>query len=215
MSLLARLAPHLPYVRRYARALTRDVNRADDEYRHVRATGRFLHDRETLVQATTELGSGYWVLTPLRMADGRSLLVNRGFVTPAQQKQRAARRESGPAEPAESVTVTGLLRMTEPRGALLRDNDPGADRWYSRDVQAIALARGLSDVAPYFVDADAGAAAPGGPVGGLTVIAFPNNHLVYALTWYGLALMIAGATWIVVRQERRRAEEGSPDGSHD
>ncbi|MDN8612707.1 SURF1 family protein [Variovorax ginsengisoli] len=191
------------------------VNRADDEYRHVRATGRFLHDRETLVQATTELGSGYWVLTPLRMADGRSLLVNRGFVSPAQQKQRAARRESGPAEPAEAVTVTGLLRMTEPRGALLRDNDPGADRWYSRDVMAIAQARGLSDVAPYFVDADAVAAAPGGPVGGLTVIAFPNNHLVYALTWYALALMVAGATWIVVRQERHRAEEGSPDGTHD
>ncbi len=66
-------------------------------------------------------------------------------------------------------------------------------------MQAIAAARGLSDVAPYFVDADAapGAAAPtAGPVGGLTVIAFPNNHLVYALTWYGLALMVAGAAWI-------------------
>jgi surfeit locus 1 family protein len=188
------------------------VNRADDEYRHVRASGRFLHDRETLVQATTELGSGYWVLTPLRMADGRTLLVNRGFVSPAQQKERAARRGG---EEAGAVTVTGLLRMTEPRGALLRDNDPGADRWYSRDVQAIALARGLGEVAPYFVDADAAATAAGGPVGGLTVIAFPNNHLVYALTWYALALMVAGATWIVVRQERRRAEEGSPDGTHD
>ena len=151
------------------------VNRADDEYRHVRASGRFLHERETLVQATTELGSGYWVLTPLRMADGRSLLVNRGFVSPAQQKERAARRGG---EEAGAVTVTGLLRMTEPRGALLRDNDPGADRWYSRDVQAIALARGLGEVAPYFVDADAAATAAGGPVGGLTVIAFPNNHLV-------------------------------------
>lgn len=187
------------------------VNRADDEYRHVRAGGRFLHDRETRVQATTELGSGYWVLTPLRMAEGRTLLVNRGFVSAAQQKERAARG----SEPAEAVTVTGLLRMTEPRGALLRDNDPGADRWYSRDVQAIALARGLGEVAPYFVDADAQAAAPGGPVGGLTVIAFANNHLVYALTWYALALMVAGATWIVVRQERRRAEEGSPDAPHD
>jgi surfeit locus 1 family protein len=184
------------------------VNKADDEYRHVRAGGRFLHDRETLVQATTELGSGYWVLTPLRMADGRSLLVNRGFVSPALQKERAAR---GSGDPAEAVTVTGLLRMTEPRGALLRDNDPGADRWYSRDVQAIALARGLGEVAPYFVDADAAATPAGGPVGGLTVIAFPNNHLVYALTWYALALMVAGAAWIVVR----RAEEGSPDGTHD
>ena len=192
------------------------VNRADDEYRHVRATGRFLHDRETRVQATTELGSGYWILTPLRMADGRLLLVNRGFVSPSQQKERLAR---GAAETTEdAVTVTGLLRMTEPRGALLRDNDPAADRWYSRDVQAIAAARGLDNVAPYFVDADAAApgSAKGEPVGGLTVIAFPNNHLVYALTWYALALMVLGAAWIVVRQERRRrAGQEDPDGTRD
>jgi surfeit locus 1 family protein len=183
------------------------VNRADDEYRHVRASGRFLHERETLVQATTELGSGYWVLTPLRMADGRTLLVNRGFVSPAQQKERAARRGG---EEAGAVTVTGLLRMTEPRGALLRDNDPGADRWYSRDVQAIATARGLYNVAPYFVDAAKDqdpALAPDHPVGGLTVITFHNTHLVYAFTWYALALMVAAAWWWVARGGANREQE--------
>lgn len=186
------------------------INRADDEYRRVRASGTFLHDRETLVQATTELGSGYWVLTPLRLSGGQVLLVNRGFVSPPQQKERLARRAD---EPAGEVAVTGLLRMTEPRGALLRTNDPAADRWYSRDVQAIAAARGQGQAAPYFIDADA--AAPGsprgGPVGGLTVIAFPNNHLVYALTWYALALMIAGAAWFVVRERRRPQNAGEED----
>jgi surfeit locus 1 family protein len=97
--------------------------------------------------------------------------------------------------------------------AFLRHNDPAHDRWYARDVQAIAGARGLTDVAPYFVDADAAPTEASGsnaswPEGGLTVIDFPNNHLVYLITWYLLALMVAVGVWYVGRAEyrlRRRA----------
>jgi surfeit locus 1 family protein len=175
------------------------VTAADHEYRHVRVSVVFLNDRETLVAASTELGSGYWVLIPLRMSDGTVVLVNRGFV-PTGRRDPATRKAE---EIAEEATVTGLLRITEPGGTLLRSNDPSADRWYSRDVAAIAAARGLSDVAPYFIDAgaDVGAKGPDAPVGGLTVIKFHNNHLIYALTWYGLALMVAGGTAYVIRQE--------------
>lgn len=182
------------------------VSAAGDEYRRVQVIGEFLHEREVLVQATTELGSGFWVLTPLRMADGSLVLVNRGFVPP-ERRERAARTAS---ETLGESSVTGLVRITEPRGAFPRRNDPGADRWYSRDVQAIATARGLTRVAPYFIDADAaprrgsesGSVPPNWPAGGLTVIAFHNNHLVYALTWYALALMVAVAAWRVMREER-------------
>ena len=184
------------------------VNAAADEYRHVRLAGTFLHDRETLVQATTERGSGFWVLTPLRQADGRSVLVNRGFVPP-ERRDRGTRG----AEPAGEVVVTGLLRMSEPSGVFPRKNDPAADRWYARDVTAIAARRGVADVAPYFVDAEAGPATaasssnaePAWPVGGLTVIAFHNSHLVYAVTWYALALMVALGAGYAVREERRAA----------
>jgi len=101
--------------------------------------------------------------------------------------------------------------MTEPRGAFLRHNDAAVNHWYSRDVQAIATARGLTHVAPYFIDAEA--ASPSGaapavagafPVGGLTVIAFHNSHLVYAITWYTLAFMVAGAIWLGIRHEKHR-----------
>jgi surfeit locus 1 family protein len=178
------------------------VSRATDEYRRVTASGVFLNDAETLVQATTELGAGYWVLTPLWLRDGSVVLVNRGFVPP-EARDRASRAAS---EPQGMTTVTGLIRMTEPRGAFLRHNDPSNDRWYSRDVQAIAAARGLTHIAPFFIDA--GAAAPpasgsAAPVGGLTVIAFHNNHLMYAITWYTLALMVAGAVWLGIREEQR------------
>ncbi|WP_234831190.1 SURF1 family protein [Rhodopseudomonas palustris] len=165
---------------------------ANDEYRRVTATGQFQLDRETLTTAVTEAGGGFWVITPLLLADGRTVLVNRGFIPP-ERRDRASRRAGEPDEP---VTVTGLLRISEPRGGFLRHNDPAEDRWYSRDVQAIAAARGLGDAAPFFVDADASLNVAGQPIGGLTVVQFPNNHLTYALTWFCLAFMLAG--WLVV-----------------
>ena len=62
---------------------------ANSEYRHVQVSGTFLNDSETLVQALTDLGAGYWVLTPLRQADGTLVLMNRGFVPP-ERRERAA-----------------------------------------------------------------------------------------------------------------------------
>jgi surfeit locus 1 family protein len=184
------------------------VTAATDEYLHVRMTGVFLHDRQTLVWASTDAGNGFWVLTPLRTASGTTILINRGFV-PTDWCGRTGRCAAGPTG---ETTVVGLLRMPETY-AFLRHNDPAHDRWYSRDVQAIAAARGLTDVAPYFVDADAAATDASGsnvswPEGGLTVINFPNNHLVYLITWYLLALMVAVGVWYVGRVEcrlRRRA----------
>lgn len=171
----------------------------DDEYRRVTLTGHFLHERAALVQAVTVRGPGFWVLTPI--VTGRAtIFINRGFV-PADRRHRYER-------PRGEVRVTGLLRLTEPGGGFLRSNDPAADRWYSRDVAAIAKARGLIGgragvTTEYFVDAQAGAGPAAYPVGGLTVIAFPNNHLQYAITWFILAAMTVGAYILVLRQTGR------------
>ncbi len=175
------------------------VSRAADEYRHVRVTGVFLNDRETLVRAVTELGEGFWVMTPLRTTRGFTILINRGFVPPEQADPTT--RAKG--QIAGETAVAGLLRISEPKGGFLRRNDPLSGKWYSRDVAAIAAARRQSDVAPYFIDADATPNPGGSPVGGLTVIAFPNSHLVYAITWYTLALMLAGGVAYGVREDMR------------
>jgi surfeit locus 1 family protein len=174
------------------------INAIDDAYRRVRVTGHFLGARETLVQAVTERGGGYWVVAPFRAMEGFTVLVNRGFV-PADR----AESETRAAQASGETTLTGLLRVTEPGGAFLRHNDPAADRWYSRDVAAIAAARGMPNVAPYFIDVDRSADPAALPVGGLTIIAFPNNHLLYALTWFGLAVMLAGWSLYVAFQEWR------------
>jgi surfeit locus 1 family protein len=239
LDLIARVEQrvHAPPAATPAPAEWPNVTAAADEYRHVVATGTFLDDSQTLVQAVTDLGAGYWVLTPLRLADGSIVLVNRGFVS-ADDRERV---RPGTSAQATETMVSGLLRMTEPRGGFLRHNDAAANRWYSRDVQAIAAARGLTRVAPYFIDAEAAvgrptsgastssaadqarpsassaaAAAPGdtaapaaangrgvAPVAGLTVITFHNSHLIYAITWYTLALMVAGAIWLGIRSETR------------
>jgi surfeit locus 1 family protein len=194
------------------------VAAASDEYRHVSLTGTYLPEFSTKVQATTERGSGYWVLTPMCLADGAIVIVNRGFIAldAAPRLPDGGSAAGAGACTAAAIagrapaTIIGLLRISETSGAYLRKNDPVNNRWYARDVRAIALARGLdlASVAPYFVDAAAGQENAGAdealrPVGGLTVISFTNNHLVYALTWYALAVMMIAAVAWVIRDERR------------
>lgn len=179
-----------------AKAQWAGINARDDEYRRLRLEGVFDNSRETLVYASTELGPGAWVVTPLAQADGTTILVNRGFV-PGEKRDPESRAAGQPQGP---VTVTGLMRMDEPGGTLLQANRPDENRWYSRDTRAIAAARGLADVAPYFVDADATPKSGGWPVGGLTRVALPNSHLMYAVTWYAMAIGLAAALVQIFRR---------------
>ena len=177
------------------------------EYRRVFVQGDYLPGHDTRVQALKELGAGWWLLSPLRTDAGDIVLVNRGFVP-----------DDGIASPppAGAVRIEGLLRISEPNGRVLRRNDAASERWFSRDVASIAVKRGLRDVAPYFIDADADAHAPreAWPRGGMTVVAFRDHHLQYALTWFGLALLTAFAAWTLVSGERRlrhHARDADPD----
>ena len=175
------------------------------EYRHWQVSGTFDHAKE--IRSFTNLpdakgqfrGVGYWVLTPLIRSDGSTVLVNRGFV-PENAKDPASRQAGQIAGP---VTITGLARWTEDRNLFTPADDPAAGNWFTRDIAGIAKAEGLTRVAPFFIDADA--SAPGGlPEGGETILAFPNNHLQYALTWFGLALGLVGVYIAFVLRLRRK-----------
>jgi len=184
------------------------VDAEHDAYRHVSVAGVYVRDLEALVQAVTEEGPGFWVLTPLHRDDGSYVLINRGFVDAAHRDP--AKRDP---LPAGRVIASGLLRLSEPDGGFLRDNVPQDGRWYSRDVAAIGAAQRLppANTAPYFVDAAAG--APGSwPIGGLTVVRFWNHHLSYALTWYALAALLPLGLWLArrsLRHEQAPPIEGS------
>ncbi|MCK0196438.1 SURF1 family protein [Ancylobacter sp. 6x-1] len=198
---------HEPAVPVPAESAWGGVTFQNDEYRRVTATGHFRNDLEVqayaLVDETPDGGGGpgYWVVTPLVMSDGTAILVNRGFV-PLERKAASSRPQGDVEGP---VAVTGLLRMPETATLFTPDNDPARDAWYTRDPKAIAAVRGLSRVAPFLIDADATPNPGGLPVGGLTRITFPNRHMEYALTWFGLAatLLVFFAVFAMMRLRER------------
>jgi surfeit locus 1 family protein len=169
------------------------------QYLHVRLHGRFIGG-QTLVRGSSSQGYGYWVMAPLHTDRGFVVLVNRGYIPPETPGTSAFAKIT---PPGGEVTLTGLLRLTEPRGGFLRHNRPKKDLWYSRDVAAIAAANKLpaDQVAPYFVDADASASANELPFAGLTSIRIYNHSFGYAITWYLLALGTLLAMGIVIRHE--------------
>lgn len=179
------------------------------EYRHVAATGIFRHEDE--VRVFTDLpsprgpagGSGFWVMTPLALPDGSTVIVNRGFVP--RDRAEAATRLAG--QTAGPVTIAGLARWSEDRNLFTPADDAARGEWFTRDPLAIARARGIGRVAPFFIDAEA--SPPGGlPQGGETRLVFPNRHFEYALTWYGLALSLVGV--FAVFAWRRLRGPGDP-----
>lgn len=179
----------------------------DVEYLPVSVTGAFLHSGERHFFATWKGTSGYFVYTPLLRADGSAVFVNRGFV-PFDRKPAATR---GEGQVAGERTITGLARdrLTQKPSSILPDNEPGKNIFYWKDIEAMAATAGLPDgteIVPFFVDADDSPNPGGLPVGGVTLISMPNNHLQYAVTWFGLAAALAGVVgvWLVrIRREDR------------
>jgi surfeit locus 1 family protein len=177
----------------------------EDEFRRVRLSGTFLHDKEVAVHGlmSGQRGAptqGYYLFTPLRLTSGAVVMVNRGFV-PLDLRDPARR---GEPVPASEVAVTGLVRAPEARSWFMPENEPAADRWFVRDIAEMARARDLERVAPFWIDLDPVPNAAGWPRPGQTKLAIPNNHLGYALTWFGIALALIGVfgAWA-----RRRLQE--------
>jgi surfeit locus 1 family protein len=180
-------------------ATWRSLDPATDEYRRVTFSAEFDHRKEALVFAAASAfrpdvsAPGYWVFTPARLADGSLLIVNRGFVPEGRQdpKSRPDGQISG------TVAIVGAMRWPDGRRWFTPNDEPAHNLWFSRDPQAIAAAKGLGPVAPFYVEQETPAPPGGLPQPGKLVVTLPDNHLQYALTWYGLAivLVVVFATW--------------------
>jgi surfeit locus 1 family protein len=164
---------------------------ADAQYRKVTLRGHFDHAHEAYVFATDNGAPDYHVLTPFITSDGRTLIVDRGEIP--KDKLDPASRAAG--NPQGTVQVTGVWRTPDAPGWFTPTPDVAHRTWYSRDLAGISAADHLTLAAPVLVEADA-APNPGGyPKGGQTVVTFRNQHLSYAVTWYGLAVMLLGV-WL-------------------
>ena len=178
-----------------------------NEYRAFFARGRFRHQNE--VQVYTVLsepkgsfgGAGYWVLTPFELEDGGIVIVNRGFV-PQELKNPASRAEG---QTEGIVRIAGLLRAREQPNYFTPTNDLAKNAWYRRDPAAIAHAFDLKNVAPFMLDATGEYRPDMLPQPNETKLTFTNNHLGYALTWYGLACTLIGVFTAFAWQRLRGA----------
>jgi surfeit locus 1 family protein len=171
-----------------------DLN--DSDFTPVTVSGTFLNDHEAHLYATLSdpkgplRGVGWWVFVPFRTDAGWIVYVNRGFVPDANRlpSTRPASLING------HTTVTGLFRKPETPGMFQAKTVAGSDQWFARQPAKFAAAAGLdaASLAPYSIDADATQNAGGLPQGGETLVVFPNNHLQYVITWFGLALALVG-----------------------
>lgn len=159
------------------------------DYLKVSVSGTFRHDQETYVFGVIDKNRrgenvpGFFVMTPLVLDTGAVLLVNRGFVP--QDMKDPQKRIAGQIE--GRVTLAGLLRLPERKGLFTPEPDREKRVLYARDPAMILSWLGITDAAPFVLDADATGNPGGWPLGGQTIVTVPNNHLQYAITWFSLA----------------------------
>lgn len=177
----------------------------DIEYRPVTVTGRYVNNKERHFLATWRGEAGFYVYTPLELADGRYLFVNRGFV-PYENKEPEMRMQ-GQLTGQQSVTGLARNRLPGKPSWVVPDNDIAKNIFYWKDIDAMASSDGFdaSKVVPFFIDADSTPNPKGFPIGGVTEIDLPNNHLEYAFTWYGLAAVLVGIVGVSWFRGRRGA----------
>ena len=160
-------------------------------FQRLSLSGTWMHEAEIqMIGRTFEGTAGYHVVTPMKLDDGRILMVNRGWVS-----QDYRRPESRPASLASGPQrIEAILRLPAQKGYFVPDNNPVGDDWFTLDIGDIA---GHHDLGPEVVTAyRADALRPDGPyvlpIGAAVDIDIPNNHWHYALTWYGIALGLVG-----------------------
>jgi len=182
------------------------LSAATDEFRRVTFPAEFL-DQEALVYTSGSSirpdvsGPGYWVLSPARLSDGSLVVVNRGFVP--EGKQDPSTRREGRLHGI--IAIIGTMRWPEARGTFTPTDQPSKNLWFARDPAAIAAAKGWGLIAPFYIDQEAPPAPAGLPKVGPLKPSLPNNHLQYAITWYGLALVTLVSGIVFLRGRRREA----------
>jgi surfeit locus 1 family protein len=191
-----------------ARESWQRLSQEDLEFRRVAFPAEFLHEHEALVHSSGSAfrpdvsGPGYWVFTPVRLVGGSLVMVNRGFVPEGRQDPKT--RPDGQVK--GFVDLVGVMRWPEPRGSFTPSDNPTRNIWYVRDHLAIAGAKDLGTVAPFYLELEAPTPPGGVPRSGKLAVNLANNHSQYALTWFGLAAGLFAVFTIWALQRLRSAE---------
>jgi surfeit locus 1 family protein len=174
------------------------------QYRRVRLSGHFENAKESYVFTTAGEGiPAYHVLTPFALDRGQTLLVDRGVVP-----ERLRDPKTRPTGQLNGIRhIVGVWRIPDSPGLFTPGPNLAKRIWYARDVRGISRADHIRLAAPVVIEADVAPNPGGWPKGGQTVVIFRNEHLQYAITWFGLAAVVLGG-WLAFHISRGRIGSG-------
>ncbi|WP_458758259.1 SURF1 family protein [Afipia sp. TerB] len=186
----------------------KDLTAARDEFRRVTFTATFENKPDVMVYSSGSAvradisGPGTWAFLPARLPDGRTVVINAGFVQNTMQDRAQQDRAVARLITGTPVAMTGYLRFSESAGLFTGHEDRAKRLWFVRDHHAMAEAMAWGDVAPFYIDLESPVPPSGVPKPGPLQVHLRDNHLQYAITWFGLALvvLIAFGFWLAQRR---------------
>lgn len=182
-----------------------------DEFRRVTFAARYVLGSDAMVYSSGSAvrpdvsGPGAWAFLPSRLPSSETIVVNAGFVPNTMQDRAQQDRAVAPLITGATVTMIGYLRFPEKPGVLLPNPNIAKRLWFSRDTPAIAHALSWGGAAPFYIDLESPAPPSGVPKPGPLDVHLKDDHLQYAVTWFGLALAVLGgfAAWLMQRRRTR------------
>jgi cytochrome oxidase assembly protein ShyY1 len=180
-----------------------------DEFRRVSFKATYAPGPDAMVYSSGSAvredisGPGTWAFMPSRLPTGETVVINTGFVQNTMQDRPQQDRAVTHLVTGEPVTLTGYIRFPEAAGMLTLREDLAKRLWFTRDHLAMAKALGWGEVAPFYIDLAAPVPPNGIPKPGALVVHLKDDHLQYAITWFGLAGAVMVAFGIRSRTQRR------------
>jgi cytochrome oxidase assembly protein ShyY1 len=179
-----------------------------DEFRRVSFSATYEPRPDAMVYSSGSAvrddisGPGTWAFLPARLPGGETVVVNAGFVQNTMQDRTQQDRAVTQLITSEPVMLTGYIRFPEAAGTLTPPENPAKRLWFTRDHRAMARALGWGEggrpVAPFYIDLEQPVPASGMPKPGPLQVHLKDDHLQYAITWFGLAgaVLIAFGVWV-------------------
>jgi cytochrome oxidase assembly protein ShyY1 len=187
-----------------ALAQWRALTPARDEFRRVRFSAAYESRPDAMVYSAGSAirddisGPGTWAFLPARLPTGETIVINTGFVQNTMQDRAQQDRAVARLVTGQPITLTGYIRFPGSAGALTPRENIAKRLWFARDHLGIARALGWGEVAPFYIDLESPAPESGIPKPGQLEVHLKDDHLQYAITWFGLAgaVMIAFGLWM-------------------
>ena len=161
-----------------------------DEFKAIEILGSFLHKKEIYITGKTfEGNAGFHVITPFKLIDNTIILVNRGWVSEGYRDPN--KRKFSLTK--NNLTLKGIIRYPQKKGYFVPENDGKQGFWFT--IKPIEIYNFLkldstSLIKEYYIDALRLGEKLTLPIGVTGKPKLRNQHLSYAITWYGLALSL-------------------------